>query len=139
MMLYKCCTLELIQQKNLFFCWMFWIHAIFFFLYFGQFIPVVSWSEFLFIFISFCLFMLLNDQILLITVLTCNLTTFLWPNNNQKSKIILLNYYDLLKNIKHKTRKESKMEIIKGIQASWRQLMSKPNHTYTHKGQFFAQ
>ena len=62
--------------------------------------------------------MLLNDQILLITVLTCNLTTFLWPNNNQKSKIILLNYYDLLKNIKHKTRKESKMEIIKGIQAS---------------------
>ena len=62
--------------------------------------------------------MLLNDEILFIMVLTCDLTTFLWPNNNQKSKILLLNYYDLLKNIKHKTRKERKMERIKGIQTS---------------------
>ena len=75
---------------------------------------VVSWSFYLFFFLSFYLFMLLNDQILFIMVLTCDLTTFLWPNDNQKSQILLLNYYDLVKNIKHK-----KIERKKGKTTSW--------------------
>ena len=51
-------------------------------------IAVVSWSFYLFFFLSFYLFMLLNYQIWFIMVLTCDLTTFLWPNNKKKVKYL---------------------------------------------------